>query len=369
MEPILRPLTWQSVLTRWHLVLPPAALIALALTWGGYPGGALALLIGALLVGAVLAAVHHAEVIAARIGEPLGSVVLALAVTVIEVGLILMTMTGPKAQPTLARDTVFAAVMITLNGIVGLSLLVNAGKRGWARFRGKGSGSMLAAVTTLATVTMVLPNFTTAPGPTFSPAQLGFAAVASLALYVLFVTTQTSSHRDYFLPVDSQGNQVHAEEHAEPPTNRSALISVGMLVGSLVAVVGLAKVETHAIEDALSAVGLPASFVGVVIALLVLAPETMAAVRASQRDRVQTSMNLAYGSAMASIGLTIPALAAASMFTPIPLHLGLGPLHLALLAITAVVSVLTVLPGRAARLQAGVHLVLFAAYIFLAATP
>ena len=355
---------------RWHTIVPPIALVALAFAWGTHPGGLVSLLLGVILAASVLAAVHHAEVVAARVGEPLGSVILALAVTVIEVGLIVMTMTGPKAQPTLARDTIFAAVMITLNGIVGLSLLVNAGRQGQALFRAKGSGGMLAAVMTLAAVTMVLPNYTAVPGPTYTGAQLTFASVASLLLYVLFVTTATGSHRDFFLPVDSQGNRVDPEEdHAEPPSNREALISVALLLGSLVAVVGLAKVETYAIEDALAFFGLPASFVGIVIAVLVLAPETMAAVRASQRDRVQTSLNLAYGSAVASIGLSIPALALASVLLNQPLHLGLAPQHLALLALTGIVSILTVVPGRAERLQASVHLVILAAYVFLAAAP
>ncbi|HOA88938.1 MAG TPA: ionic transporter y4hA [Propioniciclava tarda] len=363
-------MTFRSAVDRWHTLLPPLALIALALTWGSSPAGVLAALIGVLLAGSVLAGVHHAEVIAARVGDPFGSIILAIAVTIIEVGLIVMTMSGPKAQPTLARDTVFAAVMITLNLIVGVSLLVNAGRSGEARFRSKGSGGMLAAVMTLATVTMVLPNFTANPGPTYTPAQLGFAAVASLALYVLFVLTQTKSHRDYFLPVDSNGQQVDAgDDHGHRPTDRETLVSVGMLVASLVAVVGLAKVETHAIEDGLAALGLPASFVGVVIALLVLAPETLAAGRAAARDRVQTSFNLAYGSAVASIGLTIPVLAVVSTVYPTPLHLGLEPIHLALLALTCLVSILTVVPGRASRLQAGVHLVIFAAYVFLAASP
>lgn len=360
----------RALAAHWHSVVPPVALVVLGVTWGTSPAGILALLIGLLLAGSVLAAVHHAEVVAARVGEPMGSVILALSVTIIEVGLILMQMTGPKAQPTLARDTVFSAVMISCNAIIGLSLLVNAGRAGEARFRAKGSGSMLAAVLTLATLTMVLPNYSGDPGPAYKPVQLGFAAVASLALYVLFVITQTSSHRDFFLPVDSSGNRVTpAHEHAEPPTNRQALISLGLLLAALIAVVGLAKVESHAIEDAVAAAGLPAAFVGVVIALLVLAPETMAAVNASRRDRVQTSFNLAYGSAVASIGLTIPALAVASIWLPTPLHLGLGPQHLALLAITAVVSILTVVPGRAQRLQAGIHLVIFASFVFLAAAP
>lgn len=341
----------------------------MVLAWGSAAQGVLAVALGLLLVGAVLAAVHHAEVVAARVGEPLGSVILALAVTVIEVGVIVMSMLGPKAQPTLVRDTVFAALMICTNGIVGLSLLINAGRRGQARFRTNASSSMLAAVTAVATLTMVLPNFTSHPGPVFTGPQLAFAAVASLATYLLFIVTQTNTHRDFFQPVDSDGNLVDAADHHATPTNRETAISAVLLLMALVAVVGLAKIETPAIEGALASVGLPASFVGIIIAMVVLAPETLAAARSSQRDHVQTSLNLGYGSAMASIALTIPTMAVLTLVLPLELHLGLGPLHMALLALTVVVSILTVLPGRAGRLEASLHLVILGAYLFLAAMP
>ena len=193
--------------------------------------------------------------------------------------------------------------------------------------------------------------------------------MASLALYLAFVVTQTVRHRDFFLPVAADGEPLDEDEHADPPTSREAWVSLGFLLLSLVAVVGLAKVESPAIEDGVLAAGLPVSFVGVVIALLVLLPETLAAANAARRERVQTSLNLALGSAMASIGLTIPTLAVASIWIPTPLHLGLGATQIVLLAITVVVGVLTVVPGRATRLQASVHLTLFAAFLFLAMSP
>jgi Ca2+:H+ antiporter len=322
-----------------------------------------------LLAAAVLAAVHHAEVVAHRVGEPFGSLVLAVAVTVIEVGLIvtLMISGGPGAA-TLARDTVFAAVMLTTTGIVGLSLLVGARRYGMIMFHAEGSGAALATVTTLATLSLVLPTFTTSqPGPEFSPGQLTFAALASLVLYGTFVLTQTVRHRDFFLPVAQEG--ADDEVHADPPTNRAALTSLGLLMVALVAVVGLAKIESPAIEDGIALAGFPPSFVGVVIAMLVLAPETLAAVRAARLGRIQISLNLAYGSSIASIGLTIPTIALASVWLDGPLVLGLGPTQMVLLALTVVVSVLTVVPGRATRLQGGVHLVLLAAFVFLAINP
>jgi Ca2+:H+ antiporter len=218
-------------------------------------------------------------------------------------------------------------------------------------------------------MTMVVPTFTTTPGPEFSPGQLAFAAVASLVLYAMFVMTQTRRHRDFFQPVAENGEPLDGDDEDESPSDRAALASLALLVVALAAVVGLAKVESPSIEKSLAAVGLPQSFVGVVIALLVLLPETLAAVRAARANRMQTSLNLGLGSAMASIGLTIPVIALASVWLQGPLVLGLGATQMVLLALTVVVTALTVVPGRATRLQGGVHLVILAAFIFLAINP
>ncbi|WP_020576333.1 calcium:proton antiporter [Actinopolymorpha alba] len=367
--------TRRSPFLSWTTVVPLLALVALALTWGRHIEVVVAIGIAVVLAAAVLAAVHHAEVVALRVGEPFGSLVLAVAVTVIEVALIVTIMvSGGPETATLARDTVFAAVMITTNGIAGLSLLVASIRYGTTRFNAEGSGAALATVATLAALSLALPTFTmAAPGPVYSRGQLIFAAIASLALYGMFVFTQTVRHRDFFLPVPSddaaRAPSSDGEVHAAPPTGRAAVASLGLLVVALVAVVGLAKVESYSIETAIRAVGLPPSFVGVVIALLVLLPETLAAVRAGLRQRTQISLNLAYGSAMASIGLTIPTIAVASIWLEGPLQLGLGPTQLVLLSLTMLVSVLTIVPGRATRLQGGVHIVLLAAFLFLAASP
>ncbi|HCB05935.1 MAG TPA: ionic transporter y4hA [Nocardioides bacterium] len=358
----------------WTFVAPIVGLLVLLVSWGRHPDAWVAALIAIPLIGAVLAAVHHAEVVAHRVGEPYGSLVLAVAVTVIEVALIVTLMvSGGSGASTYARDTVFAAVMISCNGIVGLALLVCALRHHLANFNPEGTGSALATVITLASVTLVLPRFTTsAPGPEFSSSQLAFAATASLALYCLFVFTQTVRHRDFFLPVSPDLPGPHDDDgdgHADPPSARDAWISIGLLVVGLVAVVGLAKVESPSIEQGVKAAGFPAASVGVVIALLVLLPESIAAVRAAARDDVQISLNLAYGSAMASIGLTIPTIAVATIFLDDPLLLGLEPMQIVLLAITSVVSVLTVVPGRSKPLNGGVHLVLLAAFIFLSLQP
>ncbi len=357
----------------WTVAVPLLAFVGLVLTWGRKPGDLVLLGVAALLVGAVLAAVHHAEVVAHRVGEPFGSLVLAVAVTVIEVALIVTLMVSGGADTAgLARDTVFAAVMISVNGIVGLSLVVGALRHHLAVFNPEGTGSALATVITLATLTLVLPRFTTsAQGPEFTAGQLAFAAVASLTLYLMFVFTQTVRHRDFFLSVEEGGSAPDADEdgHADPPTSREALVSLALLAVSLVSVVGLAKVESPAIEGAVSALGFPHAVVGVVIALLVLLPESIAAVRAALRRRTQISLNLAYGSAMASIGLTVPTIAVAGIWLDGPLELGLGNTEIVLLFLSVVVGVLTVVPGRAKPLAGGLHLAILAAYLFLTVSP
>lgn len=357
----------------WTTWAPVAGLVVLAATWGRELPTALLLVVAAALVGSVLAAVHHAEVVAAKVGEPFGSLILAVAVTVIEVGLILILMSaGGDGASTLARDTVFAAAMITINGIMGISLLVAARRdeHGYAYFNPEGTGAALATVTSLAVLCLVVPKFaTSAQGPQFSGPQLAFVALASLLLYGGYVFTQTVRHRDFFLPVAADGTLLDEDSHADPPSRPVALLSLGLLLVALVAVVGLAKVGSPAIESAVSAAGLPQSFVGVVIALLVLAPETIAARNAAKRGRLQVSLNLALGSALASIGLTLSVLAIASIWITTPLHLGLDAVQIVLLGLTVVVSVLTVVPGRATRLQGVVHLVLFAAFVFLAIAP
>jgi Ca2+:H+ antiporter len=351
---------------RADAVVPVVALVLLALTWSGKPPAAVLAVVAVFLAASVVIAVNHAEVVAHRVGEPFGSLVLAVSVTVIEVGLIvtLMVSGGEGENSTLARDTVFAAVMITTNGIVGISLLIAALRRGFASFNAEGTATALATVLTLTTLSLVLPTFTTsAPGPEFAADQLAFAAVASLFLYGLFLVVQTIRHREFYVS-DEDG-----EEHGPRPSDRETWRSLVLLLVSLVTVVGLAKVESPAIEDAVGAIDAPQSAVGVVIALLVLAPETLAAVRSARGDRVQASFNLGLGSAMASIGLTIPAIAVASIWLEGPLELGLGSTQMVLLAITAVVSALTVLPGRATVQEGGVHLALFAAFVFLAFNP
>jgi Ca2+:H+ antiporter len=352
----------------WTIVVPLAALLSLALLWGRDLGGVTLVIALLLLGGAVVAAVHHAEVIAERVGEPFGSLVLAVAVTVIEVSLIVVLMvSSDSGKPTLARDTVFAAIMITCNGIVGLTILTSTWRGGVARFNPAGTGAGLASIVALAGLSLVLPTFTTStPGPTFSSTQLAFAAIASLSLYLLYVFVQAVRHRDYFIAPPGTAAEV---PDSTPQHHGNVWASVAVLLVALVAVVGLGKVVSPSIEEAVADAGLPITVVAVAIALIVLLPESLAAWRSARRGQVQTSFNLAYGSAMASIGLTIPAVALASWILNTQLQLGLAPVELVLLALTAVVSVLTVTPGRATLLQGGVHMAVFAGFLVLAFSP
>jgi Ca2+:H+ antiporter len=329
--------------------------------------GFIAAAAAAILIATVFAAVYHAEVVAHRTGEPFGTLVLAVAVTVIEVSLIVSVMLAEPAEKAgLARDTVFAAVMIICNGIVGLCLLSGGARHHEQTFHVHGASAALAVLAALTCLTLIFPNVaTSAPGPFFSTSQLVFAGTVSLVLYGSFVFTQTVRHRDYFLPI-AIGDE---ETHAPTPSNTTAFISAGLLLVALVAIIGLAKALTPTLEAGIAKVGAPKAVVGIVIAALVLLPEGLAALRAARANRLQTSLNLALGSALASIGLTIPAVAAVSIVLGQPLELGLGTKDQVLLALTTLVGVITLGTGRTTVLQGIVHLVIFAAFLFFAAVP
>jgi Ca2+:H+ antiporter len=324
------------------------------------------LLLAIALVGTVFAAVHHAEVLAHRVGEPFGSLLLAIAVTVIEVALIVSLMLGdPAGKAGLARDTVFAALMIVCNGLVGLCLLVGGARHHEQEFRLAGASAMLSVLVPMAVLVLVMPNLVAAaPGPFFSPLQLGFVSAAALALYLVLLFVQTVRHRDYFLP-ETGGD----DAHAPPPPARQVLYAAVLLPVALLAVVLIAKSLSPALEAAVAAAGAPGGVVGVAIALLVLLPESLAAVRAARRNRLQTSLNLALGSVAACIGLTIPTVAGVSFWLGQPLSLGLGPAETLLLGLTFLVAVLTLGTGRTTVLQGAVHLVIFAVFVFLVFVP
>jgi Ca2+:H+ antiporter len=351
----------------WAWTWPALAWVILLPMLAGGGGGALAAAAGIALITTVFAAVYHAEVVAHRLGEPFGTIVLAIAVTVIEVALIIsVVIAAPAEKADLARDTVFSAVMIVCNGIVGLCLLWGGARHHEQGFQALGANAALAVLAALTTLTLILPNVAVSvPGPVFSTAQLAFAGVVSLVLYCGFIFVQTVRHREYFLVAEPDGGKVHALT----PANATALVSAGLLVAALVAVVGLAKSLTPALESAVRILDVPKGLVGIVIAGLVLLPEGLAALQAARANRLQTSLNLALGSALASIGLTIPAVATVSIALHQPITLGLEPKDQILLALTLFISVITLGTGRTTVLQGVIHLAIFAVFLFFAIVP
>lgn len=356
----------------WSVALPLLGAAILALSWAAPALPGLVLLLAAGLACSVIAAVHHAEVIAHRVGEPFGTLVLALAVTVIEVALIVsMMLSGGEANRALARDTVYAAVMIILNGIIGISLVAGARRHFEQGFQVQGVTAGLATLIAIVVFSLILPNYATSTaGPLYTNSQLVFIAFAILVLFAGFTFIQTVRHRNYFLPADDgDGDGDAAGGRADPPSGRETSASLALLLLALVVVVLSAKKISPSIESLLAAVGAPAATVGILIAAVVLLPEGIAAVRAALHDRLQTSLNLAIGSAIASIGLTVPTVALVALVMGWPLVLGLDGKSMVLLLLTLFVASLSLRTGRTNVLLGLVHLVLFAAYLFLSFVP
>ena len=328
------------------------------------------ILMSITLIGGVLAAVHHAEVIAHKTGEPYGSLVLAICVTVIEVSLIIsMMLTGHEGSQFIARDAVFATVMIVMNGVIGLCIFIGGLKHHEMTFRNEGTNSALAVLTALATFILIMPIVTVStPGPDFTKSQLAFAGTACFALYIAFLFFQTVSHRDYYLP-KAVDQKTDVNFHADKPSNLKTAVSGVLLILSLIVVVGLAELLSPAIEAGVEAAGAPKTIVGIAIALLVLLPEGFAAVRAARANRLQSSLNLALGSALASIGLSIPAIAAIAILFDLPLSLGISNLNMTLMYLSFFIGALTLAIGRTTLLQGVVHLIIFFEYLFLSLVP
>ncbi len=356
----------------WALPAIGAAFTALAYLFGFDPAGpasALKLAIGAALIpvlfATVFAAVHHAEVIAQRTGEPYGTLILTAAVTIIELALIVSVMTAGKDNPALARDAVFAVVMIVCNGLVGLCIVIGGIRHGEQSFRVTGASSYLSVLMVLAVLTLVLPNYTsTTPGPFFSESQLVFISIATIALYAVFLYIQTIRHREYFIAAGAA-----AESHATLPSTTQVALSLALLLISLVAVILLAKKFADVVEATLIGTRTPEFAVGVLVALLVLLPEALAAIGAARRDELQKSINLALGSSLATIGLTVPAIGTVAIAIHKELLLGIDGKHTVLLLLTFAVSLLTFATGRTNILSGFVHLVLFATFAFLVLSP
>ena len=360
-----------SQLPAWSVAAPIASWIIFAIGLSGsshIPGWLPEVLFVIGLVAGILAAVFHAEVVAHRVGEPYGTLVLALAVTAIEVALIVsLMMAGGEAANGLARDAVFASVMIILNGMVGVCLLSGGRLHGEQSFGLYGVSAALATLAAISVLTLVLPNYTTTTvGPFYSKSQLTFIAIVSLVLYGTFLMIQTVKHRDYFLPAQSPDDET---VHAESPSNKMAIMSGVLLLVCLGSVVLLAKKLSPALEAVVSDMGAPKTLVGIIIAAVVLLPESIAAYQAARANRLQTSLNLALGSALASIGLTIPAVALVSLATGWSLSLGIDEKSSVLLLLSLMVASLSLGTGRTTVMQGTVHLVIFAVYLFTAIIP
>jgi Ca2+:H+ antiporter len=327
-------------------------------------GWLFAVVLLAILFGTVFAAVHRAEVIAHETASLNGTLLLTLAVTIIEVALIATIMPGEKEVPTLARDTVFAVVMIVCNGLVGIHLhrrtsLPRAG------FPGQRRKPLSERAVHAATITRVLPNYTlTAPGPIYSAVQLGFVSDVTILLDGVFLYIQTIRHRDYFIRetagLTGDGMRV---------SSRTLALGVGLLLVSLLAVVLLAKKFSLVVDAGTVMFGAPPAFAGVLVALLILLPESVAAVAAARGNDLQKSINLALGFSLATIGLTIPAVSAAAYVLDKQLVLGLDERAMALLLLTFMLSMLTFGTGRTNILFGLVHMVVFAVFVFLEFVP
>ena len=348
-----------------------AVLLFLIVTATGYSftltagGGLFAVVLLVILFGTVFAAVHHSEVIAERLGEPYGTLLLTLAVTIIEVALITTIMLGDKPAPTLARDTVFAVVMIVCNGLVGLCVFIGGLRYREQGFQLSGANVYLSVLIALATLTLIMPNYTlTTPGPIYSTLQLGFVDLVTIVLYGVFLYTQMVLHKDYFVHerADGEGGTAHL-------SSKMLVLSIALLLISLLAVVLLAKKFSLVVDAVADRIGAPPAFAGLLVALLILLPEGVSAITAARRNDLQKSINLALGSSLATIGLTIPAVGIATYWLDQPLVLGLNPQNTALMFLTFLLSMLTFGTGRTNVLFGLVHMVVFAVYVFMVFVP
>ncbi len=368
-------------LPAWAIVCPVAALILLGIN-SYFPDNVYVTVLSAIaLISAVLSAVHHAEVVAHRVGEPYGTLILALAITIIEVALIIsLMMAENQDKPSvLARDTVYAVIMIILTGIIGLCLYIGGLRFKEQVFIKQGVNAALITLIAISLLTLVLPNYTTSEGiGQYSDSQLIFVAIQSLILYGGFIALQTVRHRSYFLPektsFKSTGQPIDEDfdeviEHATPPNNITTISSLVLLLIALIAVVLLSKQLSPAVEMGVAAIGAPQSLVGIIIALVILLPEGMAAIKAVRSDRLQTSLNLALGSALASIGLTIPAVAIACYFTGMKITLGIDAKSTLLLILSLFIISISFNTNKTNIQQGIVLLVLFMTYVFTTIVP
>jgi len=323
------------------------------------------LILLAAVLRCAISAVHHADSLAIRCGEPYGTLILTLSVISIEVMMISAAMLHGANNPTLARDTMFAVVMIALNGLVGFSLLLGGLRHREQNYNLQGAGAYLNTIMALVVLGLVLPNFTTSlVGPRFTLVQEIFLIAVTVILYAIFLFIQTGRHRGYFKDAAE-----HADDHEVPAHLGSAGFHGLMLFLYLVVVVVLAEKFAIPLDTSIERFGFPQAFGGAVIAALVLTPEALASIRAATRNRLQRSVNILHGSVLASIGLTIPSVLIIGIITNRPIVLGIQGGNLPLLVLTLGVSMVTFGSGKTNILQGCIHLVLFAVFLLLIFAP
>ncbi len=309
--------------------------------------------------------VRHADSLAVKLGEPYGTLILTISVISIEVIMISAVMVTGEQNPTLARDMLFSVLMIVLNGMVGLTLLIGAFRHGEQEYNLKGSVAYLGVIIPLAGLGIVLPRFTTsAPGGEASPMMSVYLLVMSAGLYCVFLAIQTMRHRSFFQQPQRDGESQALDDHGDLVV-RSISYHAVLLPLTMLPIVLLSKKMAVLVDFGTASLGAPQALGGFLVAILVLSPEGVAAVRAALDNKLQRTMNITLGSSLSTIGMTIPAVLAIGLVTGKRVELGLEPPEIILLATTLLVSVLNLNSGRSNILQGVVHLVLFFTYVIL----
>jgi Ca2+:H+ antiporter len=352
----------------WFLGFSVATCLVFLLT-DGAPLGSLAqpaalavvfLWLFGTILGSAMSVVRHADHLAVRLGEPYGTLILTISVTFIEVVSIAAVMLHGKNSPTLARDTLFAVVMIMLNGMVGLSLLLGGWRHREQSYNLQGANAYLGVIIPLVVLTLILPNFTqTTPGPTLAPLQRAFLVVVAIVLYTTFLVMQTGRHRSYFALEAASGH------HATRPPQPTLLPHAALLIAYMLPVVVLAEQLARPVDYLIGTLHAPVALGGVIMAVLVATPEAIGAVRAATQNDLQRAVNIFLGSVLATISLTVPAMILVSNLIGRDIALGLEHTDTVMLLLTLAVSVVTFASGRTNVIQGAVHLVLFVTYLLL----
>jgi len=313
-----------------------------------------------------ISVVRHADRLAIKCGEPYGTLILTLSAISIEVMMISAAMLHGKNNPTLARDMMFAVIMIALNGLIGLSLLLGGLRHREQHYNLQGASAYLNTIMALSVLGLVLPNFTTSlSGPRFSTEQEVFLAITSIGLYAIFLLIQTMRHSEYFMDTRGAG---HSSEHDAGAMHSISYHAV-MLILYLLVVIVLAEKLAIPLDNSIEHFGMPQAFGGAIVAGMVLAPEALSAINAARKNQLQRSVNILHGSVLASIGLTIPAVITIGMISKRTVTLGIEGGNLPLLLLTLAVSVVTFTSGKTSVLQGCIHLLLFAVFLLLIFSP